>query len=342
MKCIRGMIVASVLVSVVGLSMWARSQAPGGMQMADAASNFLEQLAPEQRDQTLFPIDSKERLNWHFIPMQDRMRQPTRKGIGLFRLNEAQQKAMMALLRTGTSAKGFAQAETIMGLEAILHELEKGGGSVRDPKWYFLAIFGKPSKTGKWGWRIEGHHLSVNFLIDQGEIVATTPLFFGANPAVIKTGERKGERILPRVERLARDLFVSLAPDQQKSALQPKHFPEIKQQPQAEVGEPVGLPAAQMTEAQQTTLRKLLRAYANRMPAKLARREMQRIRQGGFDKIYFAFTGSPEPGKPHTYRIQGPTFVVEFLNLQADSLGNPANHVHSVWRHLPADLGLPG
>ena len=114
----------------------------------------------------------------------------------------------LALLQSGTSAAGYKAATTIMSLEAILKELEKESGPVRNPGWYFVSVFGTPATTGKWGWRIEGHHLSLNFLVDNGQVVSATPCFFGANPATVMHGSRKGTRAIPEVDDLARELFA--------------------------------------------------------------------------------------------------------------------------------------
>src|SRR5262249_26125912 len=108
------------------------------------------------------------------------------------------------------------------------------------------------------------------------------------------------------------------------------------------VGDPQGLPAVKMTDAQRARLLKVLEAYADRMPGDIAEEEMKQVKDAGLDKVFFAYAGGTEPGQPHTYRIQGPTFVVEFLNVQADSAKNPANHIHSSWRSTKGDFGLTG
>jgi len=96
-----------------------------------------------------------------------------------------------------------------------------------------------------------------------------------------------------------------------------------------------------MTEKQQETLLKLLQSYADRMPSDIAKAEMADLKQAGIEKIRFAYAGGVEPGKPYTYRIQGPTFIVEFLNVQPDSAQNQANHIHSAWRNIKGDFGIP-
>jgi hypothetical protein len=172
-------------------------------------------------------------------------------------------------------------------------------------------------------------------------VVSATPAFYGANPAIVKQGPQKGKRTLSNADDLARELFKSLDAEQKKLAFQEKEFPEPEAATKApKVGEPKGLPAAKMNEKQRDMLVKLLKAYTERMAADVAAAEMADVEKAGIDQVYFAFAGDTEPGKPHTYRIQGPTFLVEFLNEQADSAKNPANHIHSVWRRIKGDFGF--
>jgi hypothetical protein len=326
---------------LVGLAYVGQATESTGTKMADAAEKLLDSLSPEQRNKAAFAFDDKERMNWHFIPLQDADKKSTRKGLPLGEMTAEQKAAALALVKTGTSPDGYTKATTIMSLENILRDLEKGGTMVRDPGWYFFTVFGKPSKTGKWGWRVEGHHLALNFVIDDGKVTAATPAFFGANPATVKDGTRKGLRTLPEAEDLAKDLFRSLDEAQKKVARQDKLFEEITQgDADPGVGASKGLSAAEMTAKQYIVLVKLLQAYADRMPADVAQAEMREVKEAGIDKIHFAYAGGVDEGQPHTYRIQGPTFVVEFLNVQPDSAKNPANHIHSAWRNINGDFGL--
>jgi hypothetical protein len=331
------------LAGVIGVALVGRS-APDttGGKMSAAANTFLAALNPEQKKRATFGFDDEHRTKWFFTPQQTRDRKSTRKGMPLEEMNAGQKKAAMELLKSGLSAKGFEQATTIIGLEALLAELEGSKGAmVRNPNWYFVSVFGEPSNTGKWGWRFEGHHLSVNYTLDKGEVVAGAPMLFAANPAEVKDGTKKGLRTLPDIEDHARALITSLNADQDKAAKQPKAFPEIKEgQPKADVGAPVGVTADKLAAEQKATLVKLLQAYTDRMPEELATSEMKKVKDTPDAKLYFAYSGSPKPGEPYTYRVQGPEFVVEFLNVQADSAKNPANHIHSAWRRLPLDFGL--
>jgi hypothetical protein len=341
MKLLRVLLALMTLLVLAGLAHVRQVNEPPATRMAAAADQLFASLTAEQKGRAAFAFNDKERLNWHFVPLQDANRKPTRKGLPLQEMTDAQKEAARALLRAGTSPSGYTKATTIMSLEAILHELEKGGQSVRNPEWYFFAVFGTPSKTEKWGWRVEGHHLSINFTLEGGQVVAATPSFFGANPAVVKEGPRKGLATLADAEDLARELFTSLDAEQKKAAHQPAQFKEVEgRTPAPKAGPPKGLAAAKMTDKQKAVLVKLLRAYTDRMPPEVAQAEMDQVQKAGIDRVYFAFAGGSEPSQPHTYRIQGPTFVVEFLNVQADSAGNAANHIHSCWRNLAGDFGI--
>ena len=338
MKLTRIILAVAALMLVTGLA-YVAQQAEGSPDMVAAAQKFADSLNAEQKAKALVPFDSKERFNWNFVPLQDKEKRSTRKGLPLEDMTADQKKAALALLRTGTSELGGSTAETIMSLEAILREQEKGGAMVRNPEWYFFSIFGTPSKTGSWGWRVEGHHLSLNFTLEGTQIVSTTPHFYGANPAEIKSGAKKGVRPLEPTEQLAFELFKSLDKDQAGIAYQDKAFGEPGQNTiKPNVGEPVGLPAAKMTAGQKETLTKLLKAYTDRMRPDVGKTEFK-LATADLDKVHFAFTGAAESGKGHTYRVHGPTILIEFLNMQADSAGNAANHIHSAWRHVAGDFG---
>lgn len=344
MKRLRSAALAAVAVAgFVALALIGQPQPPSGAKMSAAAKKFLGTLTPEQKKKATFGFDDKARLAWFFTPQQDKDRKATRVGVRLEELSPEQKAAALELLRSGLSKKGYEQATTIMSLEGLLADLEGAKGAmVRNTGWYFVTVFGDPSDTGNWGWRFEGHHMSVNYTLNKGEVVTATPLMFGANPAEVKDGTRKGLRTLPGIENNARALIKSLSPDQNKAAKQEKHFAEIKENsPKADVGAPVGITADKLNPDQQKVLRQLLTEYLDRLPEDLAAAEQKKT-DGPPASISFAYSGSPEPGQGYTYRVYGKGFVVEFLNIQADSAKNPANHIHSSWRRLPADFGLAG
>lgn len=342
---VRASVFLLALALVGGAVMVGQAKKTTGGKMADAATAFLAILSDEQKKQATFGYDDDHRTAWFFTPQQDKDKNPTRKGLRMETMTDKQKAAAAELLKVGLSATGDKQAEAIMANEGFLAELEgKGGAMVRNPGWYFVSVFGEPNNTGRWGWRIEGHHLSVNFTLDKGEVVSATPLMFGTNPAEIKDGPKKGTRILPEVEDTAKALIASLTDEQKKAAKQAKQLPEIKEKAAgAGVGDPIGIPGSKLDEKQQAKLTALMQAYADRLPADLAESEMKRATDAGLGKVYFAYcVEEDKPGKPYTYRVHGPTFVIEFLNVQADSAKNPANHIHSGWRTLPQDFALKG
>jgi len=256
-------------------------------------------------------------------------------------MNDKQKGLALALLKASAGEAGYKKASLVMSLEEVLADLENKGAMVRDPSWYFVTVFGKPSKTGKWGWRFEGHHLSLNFTLDGGKIVSATPCFYGANPAVVKGGKKDGLETLPEAEKPFRDLVALLDDDQKKTAHQGKQFPEIQEAvAKPGVGKPAGVAAKSMTDKQKEALRKLIIGYAERMRPEVAAAELAEIKKAGFDEIHFAYAGDPASGKQRTYRVQGPTFVIEYVNTQDDSAKNPANHIHSSWRNVKGDFGL--
>ncbi len=331
------------IAGIVGVALVGRSAPDGtGARMKAAADAYLASLTPELKKKGTFGFDDEHRTKWFFTPQQDKEKKFTRKGVRLEEMTADQKKAAMNLLKSGLSAKGYEQATTIVGLENMLKELEgPKGAMVRNDGWYFVSVFGEPSNTGKWGWRFEGHHLSVNYTLDKGDVIAGAPILFGSNPAEVKEGPKKGLRPLPDIEDHVRALIKSLTAEQDKVAKQTKHFAEIKEgQPKADVGAPVGITADKLTAEQKATLAKLLQAYADRMPEDLAAADMKKVKATPDAKLYFAYSGSATPGEGYTYRVQAPEFVVEFLNIQADSAKNPANHIHSTWRRLPSDFGL--
>jgi hypothetical protein len=331
-----------VVVGLAGVAYVSQENEPAGAKMTAAAEKFLDGLTKEQKAKTVFAFDDKERTNYNFVPLQ-KDGKATRKGLALEEMNAEQRAKALDLVKAGTSGGGYDKATTIMSLESILKALEKNNNNVRNPEWYFFTIFGTPGKKGEWGWRVEGHHLSLNFTLRDGKVISATPAVFGANPAKVMNGEdKKGLRTLPEAEDNARALFDALDDEQRKIAVQPKQLPEIEQnKPKPTVGEPVGLPAAKMNEKQRAILMKLLEGYAERWPPEVAKPYLAAAKEAGIEKVYFAFhRDDDKPGKPYTYRVQGPTLLIEFLNVQADGANNPANHIHSAWRNVKGDFGL--
>jgi hypothetical protein len=300
-------------------------------QMTDAAQNFLKALPPELKAKAQFQMSDAERVNWHFIPR-------ARKGLSIKEMTQGQRLLAHALLVTGLSQRGYQEAVSIMSLEEILAELEKGrtGTPVRDPEAYYFSIFGEPGTPEGWGWRLEGHHLSLNFTARKDEVLSMTPSFFGTNPGEVREGPRAGTRILGQEEEMGRALVKSLSEDQKKSAIVLAEAPkELLNVPgRNELTKPEGIPQSQLTAEQKAALTSLIKEYLGRHRTELAADDWSNIEKSGLDKVYFAWAGGLDRGQPHYYRVQGPTFVLEYDNTQ-----NNANHVHSLWRDATNDFG---
>lgn len=303
--------------------------APSSAAMMRATTTFLESLNADQRSKAVFDFEDAERLNWHFIPRE-------RRGLPLKEMSEAQRAHARALLEAGLGQRGYLKASTVMELETVLRELG-GNPATRDPELYFFSVFGTPSTEQPWGWRAEGHHLSLNFTVVQGTLVATSPSFFGANPARVPSGSREGLRALGAEEDLARELVRSLTPEQRTTAILEIEAPRdiiTGNAAQVDPLAPAGLGIDRLDDNQRSMFVRLIDEYLARTADDLAATRRARLETTDFGRVTFAWAGSTEPGQPHYYRVQGPTFLIEFDNTQ----GN-ANHIHSVWRDFEGDFG---
>lgn len=304
---------------------------PVADEMAATARAFLVSLDAGQKAKAQFEFDADARMDWQFVPLE-------RKGLALKAMTEAQQKLALTLLASGMSRHGYDKATNIMSLEPVLAELEGTGRRFpRDPALYHVFIFGQPDPQGTWGWRFEGHHLSASFTIVKGRFLASTPSFMGSNPAEVRSGSRKGVRVLAGEEDLARSLIKMLTAEQRKTAIfdatAPKEiFTESKRRVQAL--EARGITAAAMDAGQRGQLMKLISEYVRRVRPELADEDLRKIEQAGVEKIQFAWAGGIEKGEGHYYHVQGPTFLLEYDNTQ-----NNNNHVHAVWRDFKNDFG---
>ncbi len=305
--------------------------AKAAAEMAGAAEAFLASLQPDQRGQAAFELSDDERQSWNFVPMD-------RKGLPLKAMTPQQRDLAHALLKSGLSTKGFVSATSIMSLETILADIEKNPRR-RDPERYFVAVFGKPEASGTWGWRFEGHHLSLNFTLVNGQAISGSPAFLGSNPGQVRQGDRKGTRVLADEEDRGREFVMSLSDEQKKTAILPGPAPKevlTGNSRKADIGEAKGIAYGDLKSEQQQALLAMIGHYAGRLREEMAAHDLDAIKAAGLDKLRFAWMGSTDPGQGHYYRIHGPTFLVEYDNTQDN-----ANHVHTVWRDLSGrDFGV--
>jgi hypothetical protein len=335
----RLLLVAACLMAAVTGALIAAERSSSAM--ADAAAGFVASLTPDQRQKAVFPFESAERLHWNFIPTEAF----PRNGLTVGEMTDAQRKRAHDLLKAGLSQRGYLTATAIMDLETTLGALEqraqaaggRGEGMRRDSVRYFFSIFGTPSTKSPWGWRVEGHHVSLHFTVVNGTLVASSPSFFGSNPAEVREGPKKGLRILADQEDTGRALLTALDEKQRAKALiQGVALNEIVTTNKVDISplSPVGLTADAMTAPQREMLMKVIDTYTSKMADDIAADRTAKLRRAGLEKIAFAWAGDAERGKKHYYRIQGPSFLIEFDNSQ-----NDGNHIHSIWRDFNGDFG---
>ncbi|HYE88104.1 MAG TPA: DUF3500 domain-containing protein [Vicinamibacterales bacterium] len=334
LTAIRLTLAAALLVAFAGSASIASQKSAAAM--AKAAASFMDSLTPEQKAKASLPFDGEDRLRWHFIPNE----MFPRKGLMIKEMNETQRRLAHDLLRSGLSAQGYTKVTGIIELEDILRVIETGGKFPRDKEQYYFTVFGTPGAKGRWGWRLEGHHISLRVAVVDGAVngdVSTSPMFLGTNPAEVRDGDKKGWRVLADEEDAARALLMALPADLQKQAIAgtvaPSDIVTMNKSDITPLPEQ-GLAYSAMPARQQALLMRLIEVYTNNMEADLAAERMARIKAGGLDRIRFAWLGEIEKGKRHYYMVQGPTFLIEYDNTQ-----NNGNHVHSVWRDFNGDFG---
>ena len=301
------------------------------VNLAGKAKHFLSLLDENQSAKARYEFSDEERFNWHFVPRE-------RNGISFNDLNEKQRQAGLAMLKASLSEQGYQKANNIMALENILREVENrpADDKYRDPLNYYITIFGEPDEKNIWGWRLEGHHISINFSSADGSIVSSTPTFWGSNPAVVRSGRYTGRQILKQETDLGFTLVNSLDTDQMKIAVIASKAPaEIitGNERKADLQEPKGLAFSDMNESQKKLFMQLVNVYVKNYQLGFSKRLMDKIEKAGIENLSFAWAGSLQPGAGHYYRIQGPMLLIEYDNTQ-----NNANHVHTAVRDLTNDF----
>jgi len=341
---IRHIALALTLLTILSASGWAFfKQLSTGESVRTSADKYLATLSDEQREQSTMEYEAKERVDWHFIPKDHR------KGLQIKEMKKPQRKAALALLRSCLSKVGYDKATKVMALESVLAELEKDrtGGPIRDSERYYYTVFGSPSESEKWGLSIEGHHLSFNFVVEKDKVISSTPMFYAANPTVVaeaQFGLEKGERVLAKEESLAFEFVQSLDEKQRKTAIIAEEAPrEIRAagEPQPPAYSQDGIAFKNLEKEQKALLRQLIAVYARNNTVDVSEARLTEIKEVGYNKVYFAWAGADKPGIGHYYRVQGPTFLIEFVNTQPDAAGNPASHIHCVWRDVRGDFAIP-
>ncbi len=319
----------TLLVSVVSLTCLQ------AQTMSEQVLNFLQDLPPELRETTVFTMPAEERRTFVYVPA-------IRKGTPLSKFSEQQKAQIRNILKTSLSEKGYWKSQEIMALEEVLFELENNqykmsdGSLLRDPLKYHFFVFGNPAGESPWGWKFEGHHLSLNFTLSGSEIVSGTPAFMGSNPAVIRENGSIRLQVLRQETELGFALVNSLSNEQLSIA----RFSDVasggivtRMEPRARLLDPAGIAYSDLNEQQKRMFRELLNVYIDNYQLGFADKLRNKIENAGIESLSFAWAGALEPGNGHYYRIQGANLLIEYDNTQ-----NNGNHVHTVVRDLTNDF----
>ncbi len=302
-------------------------------EMRGAALALLNSLDASQKAAISYSYHDGERIFWYYPPMN-------RHGLMLRDMSEDQRGLAYALMATGLTEDSNRKARLIIEHEDVLGPLEQERGSVtflRDPLWYAWTIFGDPaSDVEPWGWRVEGHHVSLHYSIWGDRVLSVTPFFFGANPAEVRKGPKEGLRILGASQDIALELMESLDAGQKGRAIIYDEAPAdiiTFNSSKASLPKEEGLTATAMSGTQREMLMALASEYVGRVRGDLAEERLDALRQGGLEKIHLAWGGPVDRTQPHYYRLHGGDFVVEYDNRQ-----DGANHIHSVLRDVNNDF----
>jgi hypothetical protein len=323
---------AAVAAGALALAPPVRAQVddPRRQAMAAAATAFLAALDARQRGRATFPFADAERTNWHYVPRR-------REGLTFKDMGAAARAAAHELMKASLSAVGYAKATNVIALEEVLRQMELLGLS-RDPENYAFTVFGTPAEGTPWGWRVEGHHLSLNFTLVPGRPVAVTPAFMGANPATVRSGPRAGLRTLGPEQDLGLALARGVDPALRgRLVIAASSLGDVVSGPGRHTlfeAPPAGVPLAALGAEQRAVAIRLIEIYAGNMRTEVAHGELARMRAAGVEKLHFAWAGPIDPSRPHYYRLHGPTLLIEYDNTQ-----NDANHIHSVWHDPVHDFG---
>ena len=344
MKPAKPLVLIALLSLFTSLGILGFQASPPRGDLLGSTRAFLAALTPEQHKLAVMTYDAPVRTDWHFIPKE------SRKGLILREMTEPQREQAHAVLRAALSQIGYDKAAAIMEVEALLKHLQDAGGGrgpIRDTLRYYWTIFGEPTDSSTWGLSIEGHHLSLNFVVRGGKIVSVTPMTFGTNPATIMgeypVGPAKGTRIVDAEERLAYELLAMLGESQRtRAVVSDRPLDEVRNagRPQPAGAEKQGIPGSALNAEQKAKLRSLIASYFSNLPAAVAESRLAELDSAGLDAVHFGWWGGHEKGQPHYFRVEGPTVLIELANTQSDSAGNPANHIHAMLRDPRSDFLL--
>jgi hypothetical protein len=309
---------------------------PGLAPAADLIARtdeFLASLAPDQRQAASFAWDGKEWRGWNYFGSRDFIK----PGLRLEQMSAPQKEAAWDVLASVLSSAGLEKAKNVMTLQDVLAAQGNGAGT-RSSERFSFAVFGSPAPTRSWGFRIEGHHLSLSIAVRDGRIIAVTPSSFSANPNRVVTGKHAGLVTLKAEEALARRLYGDLAPNlQERARLSETALSNILSYAGRERAndQKVGIAAAALSSGQRELLWQIIETYtAEHLSPALASAQKARVIAGDREAVHFAWYGPNLAEKAFGYRVIGDGFVIELGSVDA-----AAQHLHTIYHDLASVLG---
>jgi hypothetical protein len=305
--------------------------------MTGAADAFLHTLSAGERKEALLNFNDPVRLQWSNEPEN----MHPRKGLRLDEMTVAQKEALHRLLQTALSEQGYLKVLNVIRLDEWLkhHYYKPPEAQYYGEGLYWITLFGKPDRSGRWGWRFEGHHLSLNITVSPG-VVNATPFFLGTHPGVIPAGPLAGAENLFAETQLGWKLLESLTPAERRRAILSNQEPKgadivIRTGKEPEVKAVTGIPVRSLDHAQQQIIKQLIGCYVNNLTPVLARHYQNIIRQKAWADLHFTWMGPVQPGQPAYYRIASKEgLIIEYCSRLHD-----VHHIHTLWRWRPGDFG---
>ena len=302
--------------------------------LTEATTRFVQSLNDDQKSKALYPLDSKERLDYKIVPV------PV-KGLKYNELDPGQVALFHTVLNAGLSNQGYHKAASIFGLEHYLDTMEREAGTpsrFHGIDKYSIAIFGDPMKDDAFALRVHGHHLYISFSVADGKLFHASPLYFGASPHRVTEGPRAGWHILADEENLGRNIMKTLSPALQKKAtisdVMPNDMVAEMIVDLRDKIKPEGVKFSDLNDTQQAAVKELVMEHVYNIPRDQAQNRLDIVLDGGWENVHFGWVGSMTPGEKFYYRVQGPGFIAEYCEVSMN-----ANHIHSAWRDINGDFG---
>jgi hypothetical protein len=312
-----------------------RSTGVSTKPVKDAAERFLAGLTEPQRRKAMFAVEDAEWRKW--------MNQSfyVRQGVSFMEMTAPQRELAFGLLRAGLSAKGLTLTRNVMRLNDSLAELTDGNYDEYGEGQYFVTIMGTPSDKEPWGWQLDGHHVIVNYFV-LGDQVVVTPFFAGSEPVTATSGKYRGTTVLQDEQN--RGLAFINALDEPRRTRAILKVAKAGEENLSEawkdnvVIDYAGIPASELTAAQQRQLLDLVGLYVGNMDDGHARIRMEEVR-AHFNRTHFAWIGKTDPDSVFYYRIQSPVILIEFdhqrpvgMRHLLDQTVPTRQHIHTVVR----------